>query len=1220
MAVFRSVSTQYDFPALEQRVLAFWKEREIFAKSLAPRGDADRGTFVFYEGPPTANGLPHNGHVLTRVIKDLFPRYKTMQGFTVPRKAGWDTHGLPVEVEVEKELGIHGGEAIAEYGIEPFTQRCIESVFRYTAEWERLTERIGFWVDLQDAYVTFHTRYVESVWWALSRLFAKGLLYQGHKVVWWWPQGGTALSAGEVGQGYKTVTDPAVVVRFPVDGDDGLSLLAWTTTPWTLASNVALAIGEALDYVEVEVTEGDEAGRYLLADGRREAILGDRPHHVVRTVKGSELIGLRYRPPFSFAEPDGGDPFRVIPADFVTLDQGTGVVHVAPAFGEDDYRVGREQGVGFLQLVSPDGKMTEACGEFAGRFCKEVDRDLIRDLKRRGLLFSDGQVRHEYPFCWRADDDPLIQYARKSWFVRTTEKIDGVIANNRATKWYPGHIQEGRFGDFLANNVDWALSRERFWGTPLNIWINDETGAMDAPASVDEILARNPDAFAAFDAAREKDPSLSEHLRVHKPWVDHVTWTKAGEPGTYRRVPEVIDCWFDSGCMPFAQWGYPHADGSRERFEQAFPADFISEAIDQTRGWFYSLLAISTLVFDEETQRELGLGDVREYPHPYKHCVVLGHVCDRTGKKESKSKRNYTPPDIIIDRVTMPMKVVVAGDGGPLNDLAGTVTDEQVGLTRDDHEGLDFQRRGCELTIRKDDASVSCLEPVGAGKADDFAAATDDNDYRHSVILSPAIAGRLGLTTGDTVEIEDATPAPGADAFRWFFYVSPPWNNTRHSLAGVRLAQKETLITLYNVYSFFTIYANIDGFDPAALGATGIEAADLAKATGFRPIAERGELDRWLVSELELTTAAVTAALDDYQVHEAARALSAFVDGLSNWYLRRSRKRFWAPGEVGDDSASTDKLDAYWTTWECLVTLGRLLAPFTPFLADDLFGNLAVAPLGERVAESVHLASWPVADESRIDRALSSRMAAARDVVSLGLAARSAHRLRVRQPLSAVQVCFADPTMAESLGSLGATVAEELNVKAVHFPASLDECVQYEVRPNFKALGPKIGKRMPLVQKALRAADPAALKRELDASGAVAVAVGDGDPITLGPDELEVRLAAKDGFAAEGGRVGVIVLDTEVTPELEREGWGREVVNRIQTMRKDLDLAYVDRISIAIDGPTALTDALAEHRDAIAGETLAVDIAFGPAPDGAEAREVQIGPHTATIAVTRVAG
>ncbi|MEI7893477.1 MAG: isoleucine--tRNA ligase [Myxococcales bacterium] len=783
--VFAKVSPELDFPSEERQVLAFWKDQRIFERSLADRRHGP--PFVFYEGPPTANGLPHNGHVLTRVLKDLFPRYKTMRGFFVPRKAGWDTHGLPVEVEVEKELRIHGKAAIEAYGVEPFVQKCIESVFRYTTEWESLTERVAFWCDLQEAYVTYHQSYVESVWWALSELFKKGLLYQGHKVVWWWAQGGTALSSAEVGLGYKPVDDPSVFVAFPLV-DSSVSLLVWTTTPWTLPSNMYAAVHPNFDYATVEVTEGHLSGRLFLVALDLVDSLAKKlgPLKVLRTQKGTDLEGLAYVPPFDLPAPsnprvktkDGRELpayWRVITADFVSKD-AAGIVHIAPAFGEDDHQAHRRElarlvdpsAVDMLCAVRPDGTFGDDFPRYTGRWVKDCDKEIQHELKERGLLIHAETTRHDYPFCWRADSDPLIQYARPAWYIRTTSLIQDAITNNRTIQWLPEHIKEGRFGDFLANNVDWALSRERYWGTPLNIWINDITGNKDAPASVAEILAKNPRAFDHFRAAKEANPSLSDHLMVHKPWIDQVTWETPGEPGVYRRVPEVIDCWFDSGCMPFAQWGFPHK-GVAE-FQQSFPADFISEAIDQTRGWFYSLLMISTLVFDSECQKRLGL-KATPFPHPFKTCIVLGHVSDKEGKKESKSKGNYTPPEVILDHVRMEFAVVEGAEGPETQ--PGTAL-----IAREDLEGLDLTE-GARVRVYRAGQAVNLELVLHAGK----------KLPRRVVVLHPSDRTALGvrpttttkvkpvevpwLASEERVVIEDpSSPAPGADAFRWFFYAS----------------------------------------------------------------------------------------------------------------------------------------------------------------------------------------------------------------------------------------------------------------------------------------------------------------------------------------------------------------------------------------------------------------------------------------------------------------
>ncbi|MBL8896135.1 MAG: isoleucine--tRNA ligase [Planctomycetes bacterium] len=1193
MGVFEPVDTTYDFPALEEKVLAFWKRERIFEQSLEQGRTRGGQRFVFYEGPPTANGMPHNGHVLTRAIKDLFPRYRTMCGDYVPRKAGWDTHGLPVEIEVEKELGIRGREAILEYGVEPFTRRCIENVFRYTSEWERLTERIAFWIDLPQAYVTYHTPYIESVWWALSRLFAKGLLYRGHKVVWWWTKGGTALSAGEVGEGYKKVNDPAATVRFPAE-KDGLVFLAWTTTPWTLPSNLGLAVGADIAYALVELEE-EPGRRYVVAAESVERLFGKRAHRVVEQRRGAELVGLRYTPPYAFEKPASGDPWRVVAGDFVTTGTGTGIVHIAPGFGEDDYRTAKEADLGFVQHLTPSGVFPPVAEPFAGLGFKEADPQILKDLEQRGLLFAKEIIAHDYPFCPRADKDPLIQYARESWFIRTRQFKEELVANNRAIEWFPEHIKEGRFGDFLANNVDWALSRERFWGTPLNIWVNDETGAMDCPTSVAEILQRNPRAFDKFEAARAADPALNEHLKVHKPWIDEITWTKPGERGTYRRVPEVIDCWFDSGCVPFAQFGFPHS--GVEAFREAFPADFISEAVDQTRGWFYSMLAVSTLVFDRETRERYGLRG-ESYPHPYKRCIVLGHVCDRDGIKESKSKKNYTPPSVILSAVRMPMTIVVAGDARFQELLAKKAPQRgQLGLTRDDLEGLDLQRKDCRVQLELGGKVLRELQPLDLDKAERWVAAGGGNDHRHIAVLSSEQAAELGAKSGDVATFVDPTPAPGGDAFRWFFYASnPPWNNTRHSLAGVRQAQKDFLITLQNVYSFFVIYANIDGYDPA-------------RRSALEPLAERGEMDRWILSELHLTVRDVRAHMDGWRLYEAAQRLGRFVDSLSNWYVRRSRARFWSEGQ------SADKLAAFDTLHTCLATFARAIAPFTPFFAEELHQNLVVRPLGARAPSSVHLSSYPEVDARFIDEGLSRRMAAAREIVSLGLSVRSDARLKVRQPLRSARVAVADAELRAALAGLCGVIADELNVKLVDLVADASTWVSYTCKPNFKALGPKVGKLMPLVKDAVMKADPARLREELTRRGACEILVASGERVELTPAEIEVALEAKPGFAAASGTQAVVLLETEVDEALIAEMLARELVNRIQAVRKDLRLDYVARIEVALTASEKLAAAIAAHRELIAAETLSrrLDVVADP---GAGAREVAIEGETIRLAVS----
>ncbi len=1179
---FQKVAPVQNFPEAEAQIRQFWKAHSIFEKTLAQRKGGP--SFVFYEGPPTANGMPHNGHVLTRVIKDLFPRYKTMRGYYAPRKAGWDTHGLPVEIEVEKSLRIRGKDAIREYGEEPFVRRCLESVFRYTKEWEELTEALGFWVDLENAYVTYHESYVESVWWALSELFKKGLLYQGHKVVWWWAQGGTALSAAEVGEGYKEVDDPSVYVRFPLEDDPQTSLLVWTTTPWTLPSNMFAAVRRDFEYVVAR--DGEQ--RLIVAEsllGALQEKIG-RELVVEKKLSGAELVGKKYRPPFDwFATTAQRDKlWKIVDADFVELGAGTGIVHIAPAFGEADFeQLARERAsepqLELLCAVLSDGGFDPqlAPAKYARRWVKECDRDLMRDLKEADLLWHAETIRHPYPFCVRSDQDPLIQYARPAWYIRTTQKIREAIANNQTIHWLPEHIQEGRFGDFLRNNVDWALSRERFWGTPLNIWINDETGALDAPNSVAEILARNPKAFDAFEAAHKQDPSLSTHLRVHKPYIDQVTWTRSGEPGVYRRVPEVIDCWFDSGSMPFAQWGYPHR-GQKE-FEAAFPADFISEAIDQTRGWFYSLLMVSTLLFAE-----------REKPHPFRNCMVLGHVCDRAGKKESKSKGNYTSPELILKQVRLECAVV---EGAALAPQPG-----QVFLAREDYEGLDFTGEQTEAKL------FGVAWPERALRVQ----VVPKKLPRRVVVLSPSDRAQLGgelapagletrvaevpqLEAKFRVVLEDMqTPAPGADAFRWFFYAAnPPWNSTRHSLSGVRALQRELPLKLRNVYSFFTIYANIDGFDPA----------DAKCQAGKLAPQKRALLDRWILSELALTTQKTVASLDAYLVYDATVALTSFVDALSNWYVRRSRDRFWAPG-LGED-----KLAAHWTLYECLTTLAKLLAPFLPFAMEEIWQNLVRRPFSDAL-ESVHMADYPTSDVAQIDSALSQTMGAVRDLVSAGLQVRTTEKLRVRQPLEAAEIVLADSQQEAALREHLELIQDELNVQAVHFAAKADAYVTYRVQPQFRALGPRVGKKMPLLKQVLQDADGAALLRELEAKGCVHILV-EGEAIELGPEEIQVSLEAREGFAAASSRAGVVVLHTTLTPQLLDEGLFREILNRVQTFRKELDLEYTARVRMSFQGDTKLLNLIRSHEAIFCKETLTAELRLGAAAESnANTREVEI--------------
>jgi len=1246
---FLPVRGELDFPADEAAVLAFWKQHGIFHKTLRADTRAtgpSKGTFVFYEGPPTANGMPHNGHVLTRAVKDVFPRFQTMRGYDVPRKAGWDTHGLPVEVEVEKELDIHGKAAIEAYGVKPFIAKCIDSVFRYTEAWERLTDKIGFWVDTETAYVTYHKSYVESVWWALSELHNKGLLYRGHRVCWWWPQGGTALSAAEVGWNYKTVDDPSVFVAFPLVDEPDTALVAWTTTPWTLPSNGYAAVRADFDYVVVDGGDRKLIVAAALREGLAKKLKKDLP--VLRTLKGRELIGKRYRPPFDAFSKTlwdaklGPEPLYWVVLDgaFVTLDAGTGIVHVAPAFGEDDFNAYLQRFRDLNQPVEgkpicavlPDGTFEPESTPFAGTFVKEADPVIVKDLRARGLLVLEEKYRHEYPYCWRADNDPLIQLARPAWYIRTQVNKDQAIANNRAVDWFPEHIKEGRFGDFLANNVDWALSRERYWGTPLNVWTcTADPAHQHAPPSVAAIEALNPHAFDAFHAAKKADPTLNEHLLVHKPWIDEVTFPCPTCGAEMRRATEVIDAWFDSGSMPFAQWGYPHAPGSKALFDRAFPADFISEAIDQTRGWFYSLLMISTLVFDEEAQKRLQLDHVRSYPYPYKTCVVLGHVCDREGKKESKSKGNYTPPEVILERVRMEFAAFRAADA-----KIAAARDGVAWIAREDYEGLDLTGESAKVTLYRADREG---EPIT------MELKPAKGLQRRVVGLTDGDLERLGLVPGDKplavkpndvpglpveqkIFVEDpTTPAPGADAFRWFFYASsPPWTNTRHSLSNVRGAQKEFLVKLRNVYAFLTIYANIDGWSPAAgnPSATDTTPASLAASTGYRPASERGLLDRWMLSELALATREVTADLEGYKLYEAAQRLIDLVDALSNWYVRRSRSRFWAPasGHDGGDSQTPgpqqDKHDAYFTLYEALVAVAKLIAPFTPFLAEELYQNLVRRPWPTTQPESVHLCAYPEPTASAIDEPLAVAMSAVRELVSLGLQVRTVNKLKVRQPLGRADIVLSQASLKGALAEYEALVREELNVHEVHWllPGEERGEVRYVLKPNFRALGPKLGKKVQIAKQVLAVADAASLRASMATDGKVTILI-DGEAVDLGPEEIEVAVEAAEGFAAAGGRAGVVVLHTALTDALRDEGLGREILSRLQGLRKELNLGFTERVRLAIDGSERVRRVAEGMREEIAAEALATEVAVGAASFAGERREASVDGEEVVIVLGR---
>ncbi len=1114
-SAFKAASAHPNFPALEEEVLKFWDENQTYQKSLQRRAGAK--SFVFYEGPPTANGMPHPGHCLTRAIKDVFPRYKTMRGYRCERRAGWDTHGLPVEVEVGKELGIHSKEEIETYGIEPFIQKCERSVWRYMQAWRTLTRRLGFWVDLDAAYVTYHQSFIESVWWSLKNLFDRGLLYQGHKIVWWWAQGGTALSAGEVGEGYREVADPSVYVLFPLEDTPNRSLVVWTTTPWTLPSNQFAAVNPELDY-SIVVDEGS-GQELIMASALVETVAqkAKRTFVVTGQCKGASLVGLRYEPPFDTYKKHAGEQaklttgdaiykyFRIVGASMVTTDSGTGVVHMAPAFGEADFDVLSAQRAMFgpadeLELfcaVGPDGKFTDAVPDLKGVWVKDADKQITRKLKESGRLLLIDQYLHQYPFCWRADQDPLIQYPRRSWFIRTTQFRDAMLQNNSQITWQPDHIRDGRFGNFLKSNVDWALSRERFWGTPLPIWVCQETQQAEAIASYDELLKKpGLQGTEVWEEAKRKNPELVDHLRVHKPYIDAITYDSPFKPGArMKRVTEVIDCWYDSGAMPFAQVGWPHQND--ELFRDQFPADFISEAIDQTRGWFYSQLAISTLLFSDQAINEQkhqpgGLSfepPVQDGPHPFRNCIVLGLMLGEDGQKMSKSKRNYREPTEIFEKY-------------------------------------------------------------------------------------------------------------GSDALRWFFYSGqPPWTAIRYREQSIRESIPEFLLRLWNVFSFFTIYAEIDGFDPT-VGATKckqLNSSAFVGARGYRPVNQRSEIDRWMVSELHRATQTITARMDALDNYNAASAITDLVDSLSNWYVRRSRDRFWSA-----DKYDPDKLDAFWTLYELLLGVTKLIAPFTPFLSETLWQTLS-SPFrttgGEAnsgatggVLESVHLCDYPTADEQLVDTTLSENMRLLREIASLGRAARAEANLKVRQPLSRVEVVLSDTPSIDWLRSHDSLVCQELNVKKVDYTTEGQQYVHYEVIPNFKRLGPRVGKNLPAIKSELAKADGGDMLAALKKDGKISLSVA-GQTIDLDNEDVQVKLTAREGWAAAQGSQCVVVLSTELTDELIGEGIAKDLIRTIQSLRKEIRCDYTDRIEVGIVPKSKeVEQAVAQNEVLITNETLAVSI------------------------------
>ena len=1040
---FEAVSPNVDIDALEKDVLAFWQEKDVFQRTMHER--EGNPSFVFYEGPPTANGKPGSHHVLSRAFKDLFPRYKTMNGFHVLRKGGWDTHGLPVEIAVEKELGIKHKSEIDEYGIAEFNEKCRESVFRLIQDWNDLTERIAFWVDLDEAYVTYRRPYIESVWWILQQFWNKGLIYQGYKVVPYCPRCGTPLSSHEVSQGYAEIDDPSVYVRFKLKDEADSYLLAWTTTPWTLPGNAAVTVGEKIDYVLAEgrMSPADPVEKIYVAQARYEhAVLSQVQegggYEIVAEMKGTDLLGKRYEPLYNYIPFEETAHF-VTAGDYVTIEDGSGLVHTAPAFGEDDLNTGHKYNLPVIVTVNPDGTFKDEVELVAGLWFKDADKVILRDLKDRGLLFKRENYRHNYPHCWR-DKGPLMYYARDTWYIRTTEYRDQLVDLNNTINWVPDHIQQGRFGNWLENVKDWALGRERYWGTPLPVWVADdpEVEHMVCVGSVAELEAKT-------------GRDLSE-LDLHRPYVDEITWeeTVNGKTVTMRRVPELIDVWFDSGAMPVAQWGYPRAN--QEQFEAQFPADYICEAVDQTRGWFYSLHAISTMLFDSVA---------------YKNVICLGHILADDGTKMSKSKGNIVEPWAVLNRY-------------------------------------------------------------------------------------------------------------GADAMRWYMFTANQpgepsrmgWRDpeTQDEIPGIAEVLRNFYLKLWNTYSFFVTYANIDNFDAAEKQI---------------PIEERDLMDRWILSELNVLVKNVTEAYETYDVIGATRPIEAFVDDLSNWYLRRSRRRFWQ-----DDNAQ-DKLAAYQTLHECLLKVALLLAPSMPFLSETLYQNLAVQQ-GVAQADSVHLANWVKTDEAVIDADLNYKMQLVKRMVSLGHAARNEASLRVRQPLA--EVFFAVPTSetyAPTLLEFADTVADELNVKSVKLMAQGSGMVSYSLKP-VDTLGRELRKDFQAVRQAIVGAEgdlAADWGRKLLAGEAIEVEAND-KTFSLTTEQIIVKQTSAEGYAVAEEHGYLAALTTELTPELVREGQAREIVRRIQTLRKDADFELSDRIALSFKAEGALADVMNEYKDYICSETL----------------------------------
>lgn len=1039
--MYRKVSADLSFVEQEKQIANFWKDNDIFKKSIENREDGE--TFTFFDGPPTANGKPHIGHVLTRAIKDLIPRYRTMKGYKVLRKAGWDTHGLPVELEVEKSLGISGKPEIEKYGIEDFIKKCKASVFTYQSEWEEMSERVGFWADMDDPYVTYHNDYIESVWWALRQIWDKGLLYKGHKIMPYCPRCGTSLSSHEVAQGYKDVKENSLIAKFPVKGRENEYILAWTTTPWTLPANLALCVNPAEKYVRFSVEDGTI---YIMAEALIESVFGkDTEVKILDEYIGTDLTGLEYEPLYTFIKPDK-KAYYVIADNYVTMEDGTGIVHIAPAFGEDDSRVCKEQGLPFINHVDHQGKFIEATGEWSGVFVKDADKLVIRDLKERNQCFAVIPFEHSYPFCWRCDT-PLLYYACDTWFIEMTKVRDRLLANNETVNWLPDNIKHGRFGNFLENIIDWGLSRTRYWGTPLPIW---------------ECSCGHRHVIGSIAELREMAIDCPEDIELHKPYVDNIKLHCEKCGGEMTRVPEVIDCWFDSGSMPFAQYHYPFEN--KELFESHFPADFISEAIDQTRGWFYTLMAISTLLFDKA---------------PYKNVIVLGHVQDDKGIKMSKHKGN----------VILPMDI--------LNDQ-------------------------------------------------------------------------------------------GSDAVRWYFYSnSAPWLPNRFSAANVSEAQRKFLGTLWNTYSFYVLYADIDEFDPTKYN---LDKCDLTV------------MDKWILSKFNNLVKVVDTNLENYRITEATRAMTEFADELSNWYVRRCRTRFWA------SELTEDKICAYMTLYNVLVEFAKLSAPFIPFMTEEIYQNL-VRSVDKNAPESVHLCDYPKFRSEHCFDDIENEMDAVRKIVILGRAARNEANMKNRQPLAKLYV-QTDNVINSDYQSI---ILEELNIKSVEFTDNASSFISYTFKPQMRTMGPKYGKLMRPIFDEIAKLDDAEVMTVLSSGEPLRLTV-EGTDVEVFKEDVLIDTKQKDGFVSTSDGGYTVVLDTNLTDALIEEGFVREIISKLQTMRKDSGFEVTDRINIEYSCGDKLGTVFSENADEIKAQTLADTVIPGGADGG---RDWSINGEKVTIKVTK---